>query len=214
MITFYKGLLSKYDLETHGSGLYFTTDTREIIHDGKSYSRGIEIMKSVTSVSADGNKLIINYSDSTSETLTLTGFATTKEVEAVDTKLTNLTDQINFEEGYISSPNNVGLYMEGQGNNTMDLTYQCVGDFCTIQVKDLHIKGGWWNIFYRLPHAPVATAQVVAQTSAYELVRIDMISRYTNDGYNTPVLAVAHAGGDQGMKEAIVSFTLTYKYKN
>lgn len=92
MITFYKGLLSKYDLETHGSGLYFTTDTREIIHDGKSYSRGVEIMKSVTSVSADGNKLIINYSDSTSETLTLTGFATTKEVEAVDTKLTNLTD--------------------------------------------------------------------------------------------------------------------------
>ena len=113
MLKFYKGLLGSYDITTHGDGLYLTTDTHEIIHDGKSYSRSAEIMKSVTRVSNEDNKLIINYSDSTSETLTLSGFATTKEVEAVDTKLTNLNEQLDFEEGYISAPNNVGLYMEG-----------------------------------------------------------------------------------------------------
>lgn len=212
MLKFYKGKVSAYDADIHGDGIYLTTDTYEIIHDGKSYSRSAEITKAVSSIKNEGSTLTINYTDSTSETLTISGFATTEEVQTVNTDLVSLKTTLAFEKGRVA--NNVGLYMEGQGNNTMDLTYNCIGDFCIINVKDLHIKNGWWNIFYRLPYPPVSTAQIVAQTSAYELVRIDMMPQYTDGGYNTPVLAVAHAGGDQGMKEAVVSFTLTYKYKN
>lgn len=36
-INFYRGLKAKYNLSTHGNGIYFTTDTNEIIHAGNSY---------------------------------------------------------------------------------------------------------------------------------------------------------------------------------
>ena len=36
-LKFYKGLKEKYNLASHGSGIYFSTNTSEIIHDGIAY---------------------------------------------------------------------------------------------------------------------------------------------------------------------------------
>ena len=36
-IKFYRGLAEKYDQELHGDGLYFATNTLQIIHNGQSY---------------------------------------------------------------------------------------------------------------------------------------------------------------------------------
>lgn len=38
MSKFYRGLKSKYDLSKHGQGLYFTTDTKEILMNGAPYT--------------------------------------------------------------------------------------------------------------------------------------------------------------------------------
>lgn len=36
-IKFYRGVAEKYDQELHGDGIYFATNTLQIIHDGRSY---------------------------------------------------------------------------------------------------------------------------------------------------------------------------------
>lgn len=63
IIDFFKGLKTKYNQELHGSGIYFTTDTFEIIHGGKSYSGLLEAGKTVTSVDLANGTLTITYSD-------------------------------------------------------------------------------------------------------------------------------------------------------
>lgn len=71
MIKFYKGLKSLYSLDLYGSGIYFATDTLEIIHNGKSYS-GVQdkVVKDITW--AEGS-IIITYSDNTTTTLEIDG---------------------------------------------------------------------------------------------------------------------------------------------
>jgi hypothetical protein len=71
MIKFYKGLKSLYNLDLYGSGIYFATDTLEIIHNGKSYS-GVQdkVVKDITW--AEGS-IIITYSDNTTTTLEICG---------------------------------------------------------------------------------------------------------------------------------------------
>lgn len=36
-IKFYRGLSSKYSITQHGNGIYFATDTHEILHNGVSF---------------------------------------------------------------------------------------------------------------------------------------------------------------------------------
>lgn len=38
VINFYRGSKVNYDLSLHRAGIYFTTDTLEILHDGKSFA--------------------------------------------------------------------------------------------------------------------------------------------------------------------------------
>jgi hypothetical protein len=73
MLKFYKGLLGSYDSTVHGDGLYLTTDTYEIIYDGKSYSRKGRIVNSVTGISVGSEGLHIKYLNGTEETLPLAG---------------------------------------------------------------------------------------------------------------------------------------------
>lgn len=78
MLTFYKGPRNAYEVETHGDGIYFTTDTCEIIHDGKTYSSGSKIYsngsdseKTIIDVQLNGNELTIEYSDGSTQTIPL-----------------------------------------------------------------------------------------------------------------------------------------------
>lgn len=71
MIKFYKGLKNLYSLDLYGSGIYFATDTLEIIHNGKSYS-GVQD-KVVKDVTWSEGSIIITYSDNTTTTLEISG---------------------------------------------------------------------------------------------------------------------------------------------
>lgn len=71
MIKFYKGLKNLYSLDLYGSGIYFATDTLEIIHNGKSYS-GVQD-KVVKDITLSEGSLIITYSDNTTTTLEIGG---------------------------------------------------------------------------------------------------------------------------------------------
>lgn len=42
-INFYRGLAEKYNREIHGDGIYFATNTLQIIHDGRSYGMSSQI---------------------------------------------------------------------------------------------------------------------------------------------------------------------------
>lgn len=67
MIKFYRGLKKSYS-EQHYNGIYFATDTGEILHGGKSYS-GVDLTKSVTDVTLTDGVLSITYSDGTTSTI-------------------------------------------------------------------------------------------------------------------------------------------------
>lgn len=71
MIKFYKGLKDLYNLDLYGSGIYFATDTLEIIHNGKSYS-GVQD-KVVKDITWSEGSIIITYSDNTTTTLEISG---------------------------------------------------------------------------------------------------------------------------------------------
>lgn len=42
-IKFYRGIAEKYNREIHGDGIYFATNTLQIIHDGRSYGISSQI---------------------------------------------------------------------------------------------------------------------------------------------------------------------------
>ena len=63
MITFYRGLKELYSVQ-HYDGIYFATDTKEILHGGQSYS-GVDLTKSVVNVILTDGSLLITYSDGT-----------------------------------------------------------------------------------------------------------------------------------------------------
>ena len=42
-INFYRGLAENYNREIHGDGIYFATNTLQIIHDGKSYGMSSQV---------------------------------------------------------------------------------------------------------------------------------------------------------------------------
>ena len=68
-INFFRGLRASYNQELHGTGIYFATDTLEIIHGGKSYSGLLEVGKSVKDIALVDGVMTITYTDSTTTTV-------------------------------------------------------------------------------------------------------------------------------------------------
>lgn len=74
MNKFYRGLKEKYVLATHGGGIYFATDTKEIIQNGIVYTGELPNKNLIQDValSADGDKIVITHVDGTSSEIELT----------------------------------------------------------------------------------------------------------------------------------------------
>lgn len=81
MIKFYRGLRNLYDSNTHGSGIYFATDTGEILHDGKSYSGLITTNKSVKDITIVEGVMTITYTDDTTTTVDVGSGKYTSKIE-------------------------------------------------------------------------------------------------------------------------------------
>lgn len=97
MIKFYKGLRNLYNEGTHGSGIYFATDTLEILHGGKSYSGLLEEEKSVKDITLVNGLMTITYTDDS-----------TNEVEIGSGKYSS-----NIEDKTLAMPNAVGGIAKG-----------------------------------------------------------------------------------------------------
>lgn len=98
-LKFYRGLKSNYVAETlHKDGIYFATDTGEILMNGKSYT-GVAANKVVTNIklSEDKTKLVISYSDSSTE-----------EIEVGSGKYTSAIQDKN-----LATPDKVGGIAKG-----------------------------------------------------------------------------------------------------
>lgn len=68
-INFFRGLRASYNAELHGSGIYFATDTLEIIHNGQSYSGLLEVGKSVKDIALSEGVMTVTYTDLTTTTI-------------------------------------------------------------------------------------------------------------------------------------------------
>ena len=92
MIKFYRGLRELYNLSEHGSGIYFATDTCEILHNGKSYSGLLSADKSVKTIELVNGIIVVTYTDNT-----------TTEIEVGSgVYKSNITDKT------LTTPNSVG----------------------------------------------------------------------------------------------------------
>jgi hypothetical protein len=87
MIQFFRGLRSLYSDE-HRNGIYFATDTGEIIHDGKSYSGLLEVGKSVKDITLVDGVMTITYTDNSTTTVEVGSGKYVSRIEDKDVAMT------------------------------------------------------------------------------------------------------------------------------
>lgn len=97
IIDFFRGLKSKYSLESHGSGIYFATDTLEILHNGNSYSGFVESGKSVKDITIVDGLMTITYSDNTTTTVEIGSGKYQSKIE--DTTIAMTSNYGDFKAG-------------------------------------------------------------------------------------------------------------------
>lgn len=88
MIKFFRGLRSLYNESTHGAGIYFATDTGEIIHGGKSYSGLLAVGKSVADITLVDGVMTITYTDNTTTTVEVGSGKYTSKIEDKNVAMT------------------------------------------------------------------------------------------------------------------------------
>lgn len=69
MIKFYRGLKAKYDASKHSQGIYFATDTFEIIHNGTSYSGLLSESTDVKDITLADGVMTITFNNNTTKTI-------------------------------------------------------------------------------------------------------------------------------------------------
>lgn len=146
MLKFYKGPISSYNSTTHGDGLYLTTDTYEIIYDGKSYSRKGRIVNSITGISVGSEGLHIKYLNGTEEILPIAGGSSTGFTYFEDTDSLSLgaNSQANGQSSVASGTSSaVGTFSNASGDQTVASgeSSHSEGYMTTASAKTAHAEG-------------------------------------------------------------------------
>lgn len=100
MNRFYQGLKAKYVLETHGQGIYFATDTAEIIMGGVAYTGALssgKVVRNIAFVEAD-SKFVVTYTDGST----------------LDIPMSSGKYESNIEDKSLAMPNAVGGFAKGK----------------------------------------------------------------------------------------------------
>lgn len=87
MIDFFRGKRDYYK-EEHYEGIYFATDTKEILHNGQSYSGILEEGKSVENITLENGVLTVIYTDATTQTIEI---GSNKYQSNIDDKSVSMT---------------------------------------------------------------------------------------------------------------------------
>lgn len=115
MAIFYRGLKAKYSLETHGSAIFFATDTKEIIHNGVAYTGELPDLNLVKDValSEAGDKIVVTHVD-----------GTTSEIEVGSGSYASA-----IEDKTLAMPNAVGGIAKGTTLSELEgKTYDAIFD--------------------------------------------------------------------------------------
>ncbi len=122
LVNFYRGLREKYSPDTHKDGLYFSTDTLEIILNGSSFGGGL------TNVEFSEGKLIFSFTNGTVKevpideaTQDLPGLLSALDKQKLDNLPTGteITEDISGLEEKVGTNNYSGSnYLEGETNLT------------------------------------------------------------------------------------------------
>lgn len=122
LINFYRGLREKYSPDTHKDGLYFSTDTLEIILNGSSFGGGL------TNVEFSEGKLIFSFANGTVKevpideaTQDLPGLLSALDKQKLDNLPTGteITEDISGLEEKVGTNDYSGSnYLEGETNLT------------------------------------------------------------------------------------------------
>lgn len=99
MAVFFRGLKAKYNLSAHGSGIYFATDTKEIIQNGIAFTGELPDKNLIQDVAlhADGDKIVVTHVD-----------GATSEIEIGSGEY-----ESNIEDKTLTMPNAVGGIAKG-----------------------------------------------------------------------------------------------------
>lgn len=87
MIKFYRGLRNLYT-DSHKNGIYFATDTGEILHDGQSYSGLLAVGKSVQDITLVNGVMTITYTDASTTTVEVGSGKYKSNIEDKDVAMT------------------------------------------------------------------------------------------------------------------------------
>lgn len=122
LVNFYRGLREKYSPDTHKDGLYFSTDTLEIILNGSSFGGGL------TNVEFSEGKLIFSFANGTVKevpideaTQDLPGLLSALDKQKLDNLPTGteITEDISVLEEKVGTNDYSGSnYLEGETNLT------------------------------------------------------------------------------------------------
>lgn len=122
LVNFYRGLREKYSPDTHKDGLYFSTDTLEIILNGSSFGGGL------TNVEFSEGKLIFSFANGTVKevpideaTQGLPGLLSALDKQKLDNLPTGteITEDISGLEEKVGTNDYSGSnYLEGEANLT------------------------------------------------------------------------------------------------
>lgn len=149
LVNFYRGLREKYSPDTHKDGLYFSTDTLEIILNGSSFGGGL------TNVEFSEGKLIFSFANGTVKevpideaTQDLPGLLSALDKQKLDNLPTGteITEDISGLEEKVGTNDYSGSnYLEGETNLTdavkeLDTQLKTANDSLSQSIEQLNQK--------------------------------------------------------------------------
>lgn len=149
LVNFYRGLREKYSPDTHKDGLYFSTDTLEIILNGSSFGGGL------TNVEFSEGKLIFSFANGTVKevpideaTQDLPGLLSALDKQKLDNLPTGteITEDISGLEEKVGTNDYSGSnYLEGETNLTdavkeLDTQLKTANDSLSQSIEQLDQK--------------------------------------------------------------------------
>ena len=209
-LKFYRGLKANYVAETtHKDGIYFATDTNEILMNGKAYTGALAAGKVVTNValSSDKSKLVITYSDTT-----------TTEIEVGSGKYTSA-----IEDKDLAMPNAVGgiakgtkvSALEGQTYDYMwdELLFPTINPTFTALLQASHLRVIQLLKKLELLHLLLLTSTLVLIKGAITLNGTKQADRSGNLDADNSFIFVNGQESNTTLPTTVTLGNTTYTYK-
>jgi hypothetical protein len=159
MIKFFRGLKSSYKVTDHGEGLYFATDTKEVLMNGEAYTgpkqeeckhQWIDVVETIEEAFTKGGMVSLSENLDLSQPIEVKpGVSAILDLNECTLKNVNpeTTDTIIVSEGATLTIKGEGL-VDGGSNSSCNMAVYIKGGHCIIESGKFHVradKNGSWN---------------------------------------------------------------------